>query len=617
MAYPTTKVEIAFAGNWYDTSPTWVDVTTDVRQITTSRGRTQDLQPFDAGTAQIVLDNRTRKYDPLNTAGPYYGNLRPRRQIRITADPGTGIGFQAVYRGFTGGFPTTWTEAGYDSTVTVECFDLLALISDQRLPNDWSANSLPGFRFLMDDPETTNILTSSATGWTATQVVGGVPFRKTDPIAPGVDRQAIYIGEGNTYRTNQFPYGDITPPANNVGNFSAGFWWAPNAPDTLSSPVNIEIAPWNLQFFCQADNKLRVDVYTNGTLYRCISTTSPLKSFGSHHLAATWQPLSNTIKVYIDGNDVSGATTSTAGGTTNTKILEVQFTQDIIQDFFVQRPNNTSVLSAAQINEIYEYGIGQFPETTAARLDRYLNAVTSPSTPVPNAWRSFTTAPDAQVAELIQATGIVDGINQTVDSEGGEFFVNKAGVMVFKNRYAAVTTASSTPAATFNDTGTGLTYGPDLTIQIDDRNIRNDLTVTFTAGGNIRTTNADSISTNGTVAGSISTSLSTVAQAQNLADFRRSIDAKVQPQLSAIDVSTNTSNSAWATILGLELIDSGIQVNRTPSTGSAITQKLVLIQIEHTITPDRWETKLVGTARFNGWFVLDVSALDGPDLLLG
>lgn len=61
------------------------DVTSDVRQIIIRRGRSNDLDKYEAGAAEITLDNRQRLYDP--TAGtaisPYGASLRPRKQITV------------------------------------------------------------------------------------------------------------------------------------------------------------------------------------------------------------------------------------------------------------------------------------------------------------------------------------------------------------------------------------------------------------------------------------------------------------------------------------------------------------------------------------------------------
>ena len=78
---PTRLVEIEFVAG----SDMWTDVSADVDNLSTRRGRNRELGAFETGTLNVVLRNETRKYDPENAAGPYYGNLRPNRRIRIRA----------------------------------------------------------------------------------------------------------------------------------------------------------------------------------------------------------------------------------------------------------------------------------------------------------------------------------------------------------------------------------------------------------------------------------------------------------------------------------------------------------------------------------------------------
>src|SRR5262245_59239483 len=54
-------------------APAWVDATPDLQGWTTSRGRTTELDQFDAGTATITLDNRGHEYDPILAAALYPG----------------------------------------------------------------------------------------------------------------------------------------------------------------------------------------------------------------------------------------------------------------------------------------------------------------------------------------------------------------------------------------------------------------------------------------------------------------------------------------------------------------------------------------------------------------
>jgi hypothetical protein len=99
-SYPLHKVEMSFVdvplgSDPYDYAGAsavggWRDVTGDVRSASVDRGRNNDLEKVQAGTASIVLDNRTRKYDPLNTSSIYWDAvagetlLKPRRQIKIS-----------------------------------------------------------------------------------------------------------------------------------------------------------------------------------------------------------------------------------------------------------------------------------------------------------------------------------------------------------------------------------------------------------------------------------------------------------------------------------------------------------------------------------------------------
>ena len=136
MPYPTAVVEIAFTDGPYVVSPTWTDVTSYVREMQISRGVSDDWQLVADGLATVVLSNRDRRFDPFNASGPYYGNLLPRRQIRIRATY-SGTTYD-VFRGFISGWPPEWTDAGYDSTVTLSCFDALQLLGSSSLPADWS-----------------------------------------------------------------------------------------------------------------------------------------------------------------------------------------------------------------------------------------------------------------------------------------------------------------------------------------------------------------------------------------------------------------------------------------------------------------------------------------------
>lgn len=68
------------------------DVSAYVQEIEIGRGRTDELGTFETGTASIVLLNNDRRFDPINTASPYYdpvdqrSGIQPRRAVTIKLD---------------------------------------------------------------------------------------------------------------------------------------------------------------------------------------------------------------------------------------------------------------------------------------------------------------------------------------------------------------------------------------------------------------------------------------------------------------------------------------------------------------------------------------------------
>lgn len=110
MSRPDTRVRIAFdlaaggAGNFFtlddpikgelDDGPFGLagdileDVTADVRSVTVRRGRSRELERFQAGSLTVNLDNVDRKYDPAagTAITPYGASMRPRKAITVSAN---------------------------------------------------------------------------------------------------------------------------------------------------------------------------------------------------------------------------------------------------------------------------------------------------------------------------------------------------------------------------------------------------------------------------------------------------------------------------------------------------------------------------------------------------
>ena len=146
---PTLKVEIRFAAgpDWgafalgsavigvsgLGPGAAYVDVSSYVRLCNITRGKQRELEEFRAGFAEVVLDNRTRIFDPLNTAGTYYGQIKPGRMIRISATHPTTSKETIIYKGVI----REW-DLGYnpgnssgDATATIKASDILYDIQNQ------------------------------------------------------------------------------------------------------------------------------------------------------------------------------------------------------------------------------------------------------------------------------------------------------------------------------------------------------------------------------------------------------------------------------------------------------------------------------------------------------
>lgn len=116
-----------------------VDVTGKVRSVQVKRGRSRQLERFTAGNANIVLDNRDRGFDPLNSASTYYGSILPRKQVVIDRDGAV------IYTGaiFDWGFDY---DLSGDSTATISVVDGLSLIAGQTRTAGTATSQLTGAR---------------------------------------------------------------------------------------------------------------------------------------------------------------------------------------------------------------------------------------------------------------------------------------------------------------------------------------------------------------------------------------------------------------------------------------------------------------------------------------
>lgn len=61
------------------------DITDKVKAFSISRGKSRQLDRYQTGKASVTLNNNDRDFDPLFESSPFYGQIIPRREVRITS----------------------------------------------------------------------------------------------------------------------------------------------------------------------------------------------------------------------------------------------------------------------------------------------------------------------------------------------------------------------------------------------------------------------------------------------------------------------------------------------------------------------------------------------------
>ena len=124
------------------------DITPRLVTCQINRGKSQALDRIDAGVLSVTVDNSDRTFDPLYEAGPYFGQLIPRRSVRVTSND------QPVFVGFIDDFDIQY-EPGVQSVVRIDASDALSVLTNAALEEFTPDSELSGARIntILDLPE--------------------------------------------------------------------------------------------------------------------------------------------------------------------------------------------------------------------------------------------------------------------------------------------------------------------------------------------------------------------------------------------------------------------------------------------------------------------------------
>ncbi len=137
-----------------------VDVSEYCTAVSVSRGRPDQLQNFNAGTASISLVNTDRRFDPTNESSPYWDAVQgrtgilPRRKVQVISD-GVAV-FSGRITDIDVSYKPTTSTTSDNSVCTVTAADDFVLLANTATESDLTPSSeFSGDRveYILDLPE--------------------------------------------------------------------------------------------------------------------------------------------------------------------------------------------------------------------------------------------------------------------------------------------------------------------------------------------------------------------------------------------------------------------------------------------------------------------------------
>lgn len=587
---PDLTVEISFTGS--DTSPAWVDITDYVRSGDTNIGRSREVDQFNAGTGQVLLDNRDRRFDPEYEAGPYFGNLLPMRPMRVRASwLGT---VYPLFRGYVDAWPQEYQQSK-DATVPLSATDGFKVLQRSDLGTPYVtqvfADSSPTHWWTFGDPEGSgsfadNVLSNQMPAGPALRVTLG-----TDGIVAGDIGTALTIPIGDPSSGSLGSGGDCVTPTS--VNWSFEFWFQTTAASTeffeFGTGITISTA------FAYLNNGQGAGVFDANIGNGSVTGTAALNDGSPHHVVMT--ATGSSVSLYVDGvlNDTGSRATPTAidspGWLGALKGNAVD--ADVVMQHFILYDG--SELDATQVAAHYAAGASLYEgETVGPRANRFLDWV---------GWPSSLRDIDDGIVELqalrttVTGQSVLAAIRTLDDTEEGGFYMGTSGSVVLRDRWGIYQdTRSVVSNCTFGDS-TGELPFTDLVFSYDDTLLANYASGARTGGNEQVWFNTQSISMYYR-AGYSRTTTEELRDVDVLSAVQARVFSYKDPSTRIEQVVVNGQSEAnglgpsdlYPQLLAREIGDRITVVRRPQEVGDAITKSLIIEGVSHSFTPDTWIT---------------------------
>lgn len=600
--FSTPTIEVGFTNNALDEPVTWVDITKWVTQGRISRGRAHELSRFDAGTMALTLDNRDGRFSPFNTGSPYSPHVTPFRPIRARATY-AGVTYD-LYRGFIEEWQPKWSDAT-NSDMGVRCVDATKLLNMKKV----SSADVYGHEVILAAPD--------------------AYYRLGDPAGSATAADS----SGNGYTLTKRDTGDESPGS---GYIPAWFFQAPGAltADTNAgfdaghqeveltgvvtalnpATTSLTIECWVMvrggtttiiDFSESYQTYLRLGVAADGTAVLdlavhlggsfTVATATNIADSRWHYLAATTD--FTTATLYVDA--VLAGTATIGGGTAFGSFSHLK-----IGGFFTFGDDALTFDGAIDEVALYRtaYGVGTIAShyinglaprqgfQTGDNINFILDKLGWPA--ALESLDSGVTSVHGFTDALLTQSGL-DNARLLADSEGGQLFIDAAGIITFFDRYHTSRAPYTTVQIVLGD---GTSEEPYLLNSVDppfdDTDIWNEVVVTPLDLAAQVAADATSQQLYGFRTLSRASVTDDAVEALNQATFLlNQFKDPVQRVKSVSFTPLSDPSVLFPAALGLDLL-SRVEFIRRPNDGSSsvFDQEALIEGIEHAFTSGSWQT---------------------------
>jgi hypothetical protein len=612
----------------------WTDITEHVREVSTSRGRSSELDAYPAGSCQVLLDNRTRLFDPENTAGTYYGQLTPLRPIRIRVTPSGGT-IRSIFFGFIEQWPQSYSWPN-ESTVAVTASDAFKVLNEFKLPSYWKTTIFAAgptawypladfngsfYAFEVAKWTATSAQWMSSTAGVNSFCTPGEALLADDPATSSAfDGQKIL---------------QIVDPLGTDGGlrvFSVEMW----IQTTETTTGNYGI--WNHGTFVNGANIGMVVADGNATivgqfggrsggsaLFNTQNIQITVNDGKPHHVALMYSNLfpdgAKTWDIWVDGvktgtydSFVADLDNQYSFMTLGYPISKSTVAANNFTEYFRGSIQHLVVykevaLTDADVLAHYQIGAGTYLQGT--RTDQRITFLADLAE-----WMTdgldLNTGDSTVLGVQVFGKGLLDALKEVEAAEQGRLFMSVDGKIRFIDRNAEGSGTFVTSQATFSDNpGVGEIKYSDITLTYDDRYIFNEITVTQPNGTFY--TESDTTSQNKYFKRTLNID-NFIADdgyyTANTAIYRLAQYKDPKMRIDQMSVNARRAVAYQSPCVTLDIGDR-ITVERTPQdVGAQIVKTLIVEGVKHSITRDNWVVTFNTSPTLeNAPFVLDSATL--------